>query len=214
MTLRKQFLPRGECRNRARQIRQGHACWGSRFREGRACLAPCPARDSIKADSLRTAVRIVDGQLSERGMDNAVIIHGKEATKADLEKNPSNTIKAIEILKEGAAAGYGEKGKNGVVLITTKNGRVSADSSAVSETGDRLNGRASTPFSGDTAIVRHDFKEALILIEGEQVSASELHALSPDKIKHMTVLKDKEATEKYGDKGKNGVMEVELKKEN
>lgn len=49
------------------------------------------------------------------------IIDGKEATKADVDKLDPNSIESINVLKdESAKAIYGEKAKNGVVMIATK----------------------------------------------------------------------------------------------
>lgn len=66
-----------------------------------------------------------------------------------------------------------------------------------------------TPVSSEPTA---DFQGALILIDGERATAAELRALSPNEIKHISVLKGESATEKYGDKGKNGAVEVELVK--
>jgi TonB-dependent SusC/RagA subfamily outer membrane receptor len=50
------------------------------------------------------------------------IIDGKEA-KSLKNLNP-NDIRSLTVLKDGSAEKkYGEKGKNGVVEITTKNGK-------------------------------------------------------------------------------------------
>lgn len=51
----------------------------------------------------------------------------------------------------------------------------------------------------------------LVLIDGKEVDAAILQALDPNKIKSVSVLKDKSATEVYGEKGKNGVILVDLK---
>ena len=49
------------------------------------------------------------------------IIDGVESTKADLEKLKPESISQVDVLKgESATAKYGDKGKNGVVLIKTK----------------------------------------------------------------------------------------------
>lgn len=50
-----------------------------------------------------------------------IIIDGKETSNGTLDKIDSKTIKKMEVLKgESAINKYGEKGKNGVILITTK----------------------------------------------------------------------------------------------
>ena len=49
------------------------------------------------------------------------IIDGKEATSLDVGKTPVEDIEKMEVLKDKTAIEkYGEKGKNGVVVITLK----------------------------------------------------------------------------------------------
>ncbi|MPN18308.1 hypothetical protein SDC9_165668 [bioreactor metagenome] len=54
----------------------------------------------------------------------------------------------------------------------------------------------------------------LIILEGKEVSEESMYSLKPEDVEKINVLKDKSATDKYGDKGKNGVIEVFLKKKN
>ena len=50
------------------------------------------------------------------------VIDGKISDKVQMEKIDPNDIKSVNVLKgESATAAYGDKGKNGVVEITTKN---------------------------------------------------------------------------------------------
>jgi len=53
----------------------------------------------------------------------------------------------------------------------------------------------------------------LIILEGKEVSEEEMHSIKPEEVEKINVLKDKNASDKYGDKGKNGVIEVFLKKQ-
>lgn len=48
------------------------------------------------------------------------ILNGKPIDKAGLDNLNPSTIKQIDVLKDSYAASYGEAGKNGVILITTK----------------------------------------------------------------------------------------------
>ena len=52
----------------------------------------------------------------------------------------------------------------------------------------------------------------LIILEGKQVTEESMYYLKPEDIDRINVLKDKNAIDKYGEKGKNGVIEVFLKK--
>ena len=59
---------------------------------------------------------------------------------------------------------------------------------------------------------RFQTAKPLVVIEGEiQARNFDLSDLEPNKIKHLNVLKGKAAIEKYGKKGENGVVEVDLK---
>lgn len=55
-------------------------------------------------------------------------------------------------------------------------------------------------------------KKPLFIVDGKEVANDKFVELDPDSIKSVTVLKDKAAIKKYGDKGKNGVVIVETKK--
>ncbi len=50
--------------------------------------------------------------------------------------------------------------------------------------------------------------KALIVIDGVIIDYNGRLKLNPDEIKSLSVLKDKEATDKYGEKGKDGVIEI------
>ena len=56
-------------------------------------------------------------------------------------------------------------------------------------------------------------KDPLILIDGEEATQEEMNNLEPSHIKSMNILKGENATENYGEKGKNGVIEITLKTE-
>jgi len=52
----------------------------------------------------------------------------------------------------------------------------------------------------------------LFVVDGKVISEDEMKAISPDKIQSINVLKGPSAEAKYGDKGKNGVVEITSKK--
>ena len=58
----------------------------------------------------------------KKGIDNVLyILDGKEATSEDINGLDPNTIESISVLKDDNAVKlYGEKGKNGVIIIKTK----------------------------------------------------------------------------------------------
>ncbi|MEO6314513.1 MAG: M56 family metallopeptidase [Chitinophagaceae bacterium] len=115
-----------------------------------------------------------------------VIVDGKEMpADFDLNRLEPNIIKDISVAKDAyAMSKFGEKGKNGVIDITTKN-----------------YSKPQLPY------------DILIVLNGRELpTGSKIEDfVKPDAIESMNVLKDKTATDKYGAKAKNGVIEVRTK---
>ena len=120
---------------------------------------PPPAGIKFKGDG-PPPIYVVDGY----------IISADEAEKIDPE-----SIESITILKDKSTTEkYGEKGKDGVIEITSK---------------------------GKSA-------KMLVIINGAVNEKEGMSKINTEDIKSMTVLKDEDAVKKYGDKGKNGAIEV------
>ncbi len=51
----------------------------------------------------------------------------------------------------------------------------------------------------------------LYILDGKEISAAEMKNLDAGAIKEMNVLKGESATNKYGEKGKNGAIEIKTK---
>ncbi len=52
--------------------------------------------------------------------------------------------------------------------------------------------------------------DPLIIVNGKE-TGQKIEDIDPETIQSVNVLKDESATEKYGEKGKNGVIEIKLK---
>jgi bla regulator protein blaR1 len=116
-----------------------------------------------------------------------IILDGKEVNQEDMNSVDPNSIEKVEVLKdENATKLHGDKGKDGVILITSKN---DASKYTVKLTG-----------------------EALYKIDGKEVKKAEVDKLNPDDIQSINVLKGETAIKKYGAKAKHGVVEVTTKK--
>jgi TonB family protein len=144
------------------------------------------------------------GSITIRGADNIsgqpplYILDGKEISNSDLNGkiNPED-IDNISVLKdESATKIYGEKAKNGVVIITSKKAATQLNEVVV----------VGKPKTND------DMLNALWVLDGKEIAKEQIQKLSPDSIQSMNVLKGEEATKKYGDKGKKGVIEITTKK--
>ncbi|MBI1342161.1 MAG: TonB-dependent receptor plug domain-containing protein [Terrimonas sp.] len=108
----------------------------------------------------------------------------KEGKSVDDAIKPEE-IERVDVLKgESAVKKYGPKGENGVIEITSKQSLSLGD------------------FSG------------LVIIDGKELPKNQkLEAIisSPDEIESMNVLKGDKAVLKYGERGRNGVIEITIK---
>ncbi|NWJ52595.1 MAG: hypothetical protein HXX14_17185 [Bacteroidetes bacterium] len=137
--------------------------------------------DSIKGKELL----IIDGVISEKS--------GKEF----LMSEDANQFESINSLKEDIATKlYGDKGKNGVMIILTKKNTLKTNSL----------------FEGSSSSTNTLFKEKYILLDGVEIDEAKVKEIDTETILTMDVLKGKSATAIYGDKGKNGVILITTKK--
>lgn len=113
-----------------------------------------------------------------------IIVDGKEMPNQTVKTIDQNTIASVFVLKDEKATNkYGDKGKNGVVVISLKE-------------GSKTTAKRSTP---------------MYILNGQEITAQEMEAIQPSSIGAIDVLKDKKATAEYGEKGKNGVIIITLK---
>ena len=113
------------------------------------------------------------------------IVDGVEKPYSDFKKLSPADIESVSVWKDSSAINkFGEKGKNGVVDITTKAKSVS---------------------------IKAGVNNPLYVLDGKIINKDEMGKLSPNTIMSVNVLKEKSATDKYGDKGKNGVVEITSK---
>jgi TonB family protein len=118
----------------------------------------------------------------------------------DLSKIAPESIESIVVLKdESATAKYGEKGKNGVLLIKTKQKAADTD------------GKTTPAPSVDFKTKEDGGKQPLVVVDGI-IKDIDINSIDPATIESMNVLGKYKADNKYGDKAKDGVVEITLKK--
>lgn len=106
------------------------------------------------------------------------ILDGKPI--ASIEEILPENIESISVLKDqSATALYGEKGKNGVIIIVSKKKETLPD-------------------------------DLLIFLDGKETT-KKITEIGPEDIQLINVLKGESATTAYGEKGKNGVIEITTK---
>ncbi|MDR2910403.1 MAG: TonB-dependent receptor plug domain-containing protein [Bacteroidales bacterium] len=134
------------------------------------------------------------------------ILDGQKIGNQEMDKIDPNTIESITVLKDGeAVAKYGEDAKNGVIIIRTKEYVKNTQPETAST-------KKEIRFAGNEVNVTSDnLEEILLIVNGKEVSPDTYKALNPAEIESIEVIKDVEAVSTYGDKGKNGVIIVEMK---
>lgn len=166
-----------------------------------------------KTDSLRIRITSLQEQNEKRADERLdlmkeeintasplIIIDGEESTTSLNEISPDQ-IESISVLKDVSAVNsYGEKGKNGVVLITTKNNKKTIDISIT------VDDQSPIAIKGVGSI-----ETSLIIIDEIISTYTDLKGLDPNQIEHISVLKDASAVNAYGEKAKDGVIIVTTK---
>lgn len=127
--------------------------------------------------------------LNENDAKPLYVADGKELKEPIYTIDPK-MIHSIDVLKGKTATDkYGEKGKNGVVEITMKK---------------------TSQVTGHISI-----KPAPVyFLDGKQVTKSDVEHLDMKSIESVNILNKEGALEKYGEIGRNGVVEITLKKTN
>jgi TonB family protein len=120
-----------------------------------------------------------------------VVIDGT-VTDIEVDKIDPETIYSINVLKDKSATDkYGEKGKDGVIEITTKKKAI--------DDSNKIIKIYNNPDS---------LGKLLVIIDGAVHEKDGMSAIRLDNIETMSVLTKKLAIEKYGEKGKNGAVEI------
>ncbi|MBA7571450.1 hypothetical protein ES708_13213 [subsurface metagenome] len=129
------------------------------------------------------------------------IIDGKEVTKEEADKylRDPDIIQSINILRgETAVEKYGERGKNGVMIFTTK------DYVSVKSPGNLNSNENKELFS-----LYQD--KVLYFVNEKEITNEKFKQLKPENIQSVTVLKGENAVKKYGERAIDGVIIVTLK---
>ena len=156
--------------------------------------------------------------LSVRGVSGEekplVIINGKESDYEVVNALNPERIESISVIgAEKAIKIYGEKAKNGLMDIKLYSEKKFKPKKIEIESLNKTRLDALNSGAKNWGVTFHSATggKPLIIIDGKEASGDDpLANISPDRIRSISVLKDKNALAAYGDKGKNGVIEVNL----
>jgi TonB-dependent SusC/RagA subfamily outer membrane receptor len=155
-------------------------------------------KDLMIDASLKGPLQVIGYRGISRETDPLYVLNG-EVLPANFDVNVINPerIESISVLKDKSAINkYGDQAKNGVIEINTKKG-----------------------YNLEKAVVRKpdlsDFN-GICIVDGKEYDSRSFSKLDldPSDIESVNVYKDQSAIDKYGEKGKNGVIEIRLKNGN
>ena len=162
--------------------------------------------------------------------DPLYIVDGEK--QHSIEGINAETIKSVTVIKgDGATNLYGDEGKQGVILVTTKDAGRNPAAQEVSGPDNNLSAKIPADSPQITANLENDKvamgiknnqattlevagENVLIFVDGKKRNKNELSQLDPDNVDAMTVFKGKSAIERYGEEGKDGVIEITTKGKN
>ena len=169
-------------------------------------------KDSVLTSGKKKVAISVQG-ISDEGKP-LVIINGKESDREVVNALNPECIESVSVIgPEKAIKVYGKKAKDGVMDIKLYSEKKFAprkiEIEGINKT--RLDALNSGAKSWGATFRSADGGKPLVIIDGKEATGDDpLANISPDRIRSISVLKDKTALAAYGDKGKNGVIEVNL----
>ena len=127
----------------------------------------------------------VRGMSTKIGENPLYIVDGVEMEKG-IDHLKRDDVESVTMLKDKSAMEvYGEKGKNGVIIFTTKN---------------------------QEKKVKLNTNDLLIIVDDKEMPANfDMNSIDLVDIESISVLKDLSAAELFGEKGKNGVIIIKKK---
>lgn len=172
---------------------------------------------------------VVRGTNGEGAGEPLYVVDGQPVLEKNaIAKISPNEIESITVLKDAASkALYGEAAKNGVIIVTTKQGVPGAKTNMLLLKGEKSVDTVRLGKERETVVqVRGQKKpleevvvtgmrsnDPIYIVDGKQYSAKEFKEMniSPDSIKSVEVLKGENAIKLYGSKGAMGVIVITSK---
>ncbi|MCP4976425.1 MAG: M56 family peptidase [Maribacter sp.] len=147
-------------------------------------------------DNLKT-IEIID----EDGVET-IKINGKKVSRGEYEAmKDEDGVHKKHIKIKKIEGGKGDS-KSNVFIFKDSDDDEDMDIEVISEEGNGF------------FFINHDGDEKpLYFVDGKETTKDDIKFLEPSEIKTMNVLKGEKAEDKYGKKGKNGVIEITTKKE-
>jgi TonB family protein len=166
------------------RLEGGNDSEATEFPKGNSVPPPPPPKVSISGSG--TTVR---GVVNKDGSEPLIVVDGVVSEEGQMNNlNPAD-ISSVNVIKDEAATPlYGQRGKNGVIVITTKE-------------------------AGVLKANVYEMKEALYIVDGVEMTYDNYQKRYKKDASGSTtfIYKAGDAVEKFGQKGKNGVIVIKTK---
>ncbi len=188
-------------------------------------------KDTVKSKSGADTIHFRTSMKFEK--EPLYIVEGKEVNPTIMAAIPGSEIQSIDVIKDNGKAIYGEKGKNGVILVTLKKkGSPTITNQTLTFTYDKKEDANAPELKGKVQGVAVYMKgrptdlepgkfgarsiggikgDPLFVVDGKIAADNKINELDPNTIDNITVLKDQAATAIYGKHAENGVIIVNTK---
>lgn len=128
-----------------------------------------------------------------------IILNGDVISYEEMETLDPEFIQSVFVLKDDKAIkGYGEKGKNGVIIVDTKESKKKSENWKMGYSVHSL----------EQDNITEPMADPIYIVDGSLMGKFSAQTFDPKNIKSMQVIKGDKALEKYGEKAKNGVIEI------
>lgn len=160
-------------------------------------------KDTVVINTVARSLTTVE----KTGEKLVYILDGKEVMMNDPKLMPEN-IESVNVLKGKAATDkYRALNADQIIEITSKKKEAGANQIEKEAEATKV------IVNKSKADITVGGKQPLYVLDGIIVKENfEIKSINPNDIESINVLKDKSATEKYGEKGADGVIEIILKK--
>nr|WP_321247379.1 M56 family metallopeptidase [uncultured Psychroserpens sp.] len=138
-----------------------------------------------------------------RSEEPLFIINGEVVKRSLFEDVDPDDIKTINVLKGTSAfESYGDKGKNGVVMMFTKKSK-----KEFKDYSYNTNSNEEVTYK----FTDNGNEELLYIVDGKVITNTQMKSLHPNNIDKLEVIKGDKALKIYGQKGKDGVVLITSK---
>lgn len=152
-------------------------------------------------DSTKTTVRVTVQDFKNSDVQPLYILDGKVISLEGMKEVNPNDIESINVLKDkSATAIYGDKGKNGVVVISLKG------------TNSLKKDTFYLKLDKAKKIADEKAEKAIYIIDGVYSDKKVADNINPKDITTVNVYKGDDAVKLYGDRAKNGVVIINTKR--